>query len=270
MKVDVSVIIPIITLDNKEKELLITAIESVKTQKTLPSKIVFVVPKNSGLKEEIESIQELNDVEMGVLIFENDTSTDFCSQINFVTEKIETEWFSILELDDVYSKIWFNNFDKYLTHYPEVDIFLPIVLDVDSENNFIHFTNEPVWARDFSENLGFLDNDTLLNFPNFQLVGSVIRTKAFNVVGKLKPNIKMFFNYEFLLRASYYSKKIMTIPKVGYKKINMREGSLFWKYKNVESEKIDQVEQKFWFTTSKKESYHKVNRDITYEVEDVV
>lgn len=269
MKADITVILPIITLSENEKDLFATAIESISTQKTLPKKTVIVVPKDSGLKEELEGYDYPESIKGDVLVVENSNETDFCSQINFGVENIETEWFSILETDDVYSKIWFDNFNKYKEHYSDVDVFLPIVLDVDGNNQFIHFTNEPVWARDFSDKLGFLDNDTLMNFPNFQLSGSVVRTKAFNVVGKLKPNIKMFFNYEFLLRASYYDKKIMTVPKIGYKKVNMRENSLFWKYKNDESEKMDTIEQKFWYNTSKKECFHKVNRGITYEVEEV-
>lgn len=269
MKTDITVVLPIITLAEEEKNLFATAIESVSTQKVLPTKLVIVVPSGSGIKEELETYDYPESIKEDVLIVENSGETDFCSQVNLGVENVSTEWFSVLEIDDVYSKIWFDNFNKYGEAYPEVDVFLPIVLDVDTNNQFIHFTNEPVWARDFSDKLGFLDNDTLMNFPNFQLSGSVIRTKAFNVVGKLKPSIKMFFNYEFLLRASYYDKKIMTIPKIGYKKVNMRENSLFWKYKNVDSEKMDPVEQKFWYNTSKKECFHKVNRGISYEVENV-
>lgn len=269
MKIDVSVILPIIKLGEKEKELFANSIESVSTQKVLPTKIVLVIPKDEGIKKDLESYNFPENIKNDILIIENEGKTDFCSQINLAVENIETEWFSILEIDDVYSKIWLDNFNKYSEYYKEVDLFLPIVLDVDNEDKFIHFTNEPVWARDFSENLGFLDNEALLNFPNFQLSGSVVRKKSFEGVGRLKSNIKMFFNYEFLLRMTYYDKKIMTIPKVGYKKVNMREDSLFWNYKNLESEKIDIIEQKFWFNTSKKECYFKVERDIKYEVENV-
>jgi len=269
MKTDVSIILPIIELGEKEKNLFADSITSVSTQKVLPKKIILVIPKNSEIKKELESYDFPENIKNDVSIVENDGETDFCSQINLGVESVETEWFSILEIDDVYSKIWLDNFNKYSEYYQDVDVFLPIVLDVDNDNQFIHFTNEPVWARDFSDKLGFLDNESLLNFPNFQVSGSIIRKNSFEGVGKLKSNIKMFFNYEFLLRLTYYDKKIMTIPKVGYKKVNMREGSLFWKYKNVDSEKIDPVEQKFWFNLSKKECYFKVERDIKYDTENV-
>ena len=269
MRADITVILPLVQLGETEKNLFANAIGSISTQKVLPTKTILVIPKNEELKKELETYEYPENIKDDIVILENEGDTDFCSQINLASESVETEWLSILEFDDVYSNIWFNNFNKYVESYQDVDVFLPIVLDVDTQNQFIHFTNEPVWAREFSEKMGFLDNDILLNFPNFQLSGAVIRKEAFKVAGKLKPSIKMFFNYEFLLRLTYYDKKVMTIPKIGYKKTNMREGSLFWNYKNVESEKMDPVEQKFWFNISKKESYFKSDRGIKYEIENV-
>ena len=148
-----------------------------------------------------------------------------------------------------------------------MDLFLPIVLDVNADNSFIHFSNEPVWARDFSEKMGHLDYDSLINFPNFQLSGAIIKKDSFVSSGGLKPSVKMFFNYEFLLRMSYYDMKMMTIPKIGYKKINMRENSLFWNYKNNKDYFINALESKFWYNTSKKECYFKKDRGIKYETE---
>jgi hypothetical protein len=264
MRADVTVILPIIELGDLEKDLFANAINSISTQKVLPKRIVLVVPKNSDIKTNLESYEFPENIKEDVLIIENEGNTDFCSQVNLGSNSVETEWLSILEIDDVYSTIWLDNFVTYSQYYTDVDVFLPIVLDVDTNNRFIHFTNEPVWARDFSDKLGFLDSEVLNNFPNFQLSGAVIRKEPFRVFGKLKSNVKMFFNYEFLMRMSYYDKKIMTIPKIGYKKINMRENSLFWRYKNVESEKMDPTEQRFWFNQSKKECYYKTEREIEF------
>lgn len=267
MNSNLTVILPILKLNEVDRDYFANAIASVREQKVLPETLMIVIPKNEELKKELESFEYGENILDRVKIVENDGDTDFCSQVNFGVSKIETEWFSILEFDDVYSTIWFDNFVKYSESYDDVDVFLPIVLDVNTDNQFIHFTNEPVWAKDFSENLGFLDNDVLLNFPNFQLSGSVIRKESFTSVGGLKPGIKMFFNYELMLRLTYYDKKIMTIPKIGYKKVNMRPDSLFWEYKNVPEKIIDPVESKFWFGTSKKECYFKGDRGIKYEME---
>jgi len=267
MESNVTVVLPILTLGESEKTYFANAIGSVREQKVLPKKLLIVIPKNETLKNELESFDYGDKLSDKVTILENEGETDFCSQINFGVSKVETEWFSILEIDDVYSNIWFDNFTKYSESYEDVDVFLPIVLDVNTDNQFIHFTNEPVWAKDFTENLGFLDNDALLNFPNFQTSGGVYRKDSFTSVGGLKPGIKMFFNYELLLRLTYYDKKIMTIPKIGYKKVNMRPDSLFWEYKNIPGKIIDPVESRFWFNTSKKECYFKNDRGIKYEME---
>ena len=47
----------------------------------------------------------------------------------------------------------------------------------------------------------------------------------------MKSSMKLTFNYEFLLRATYNDTVIMTIPKVGYKHTNQRVDHLFWDYK---------------------------------------
>lgn len=269
MESNLTVIMPLVSLNESEKNYFANAIESINTQKVLPQKLFIVIPKNEELKNLVESFDYTEEIKNILTILENDGETDFCSQINFAVASVETEWFSIIEFDDVYSNIWVDNVIKYSTSYDDVDIFLPIVLDVNSENQFIHFSNEPVWAKDFSEKLGYLDNDALLNFPNFQLSGAAIKTESFKTSGGLKGGIKMFFNYEFLLRATYYDKKIMTIPKIGYKKVNMREDSLFWRHKNIEGEIIDPIESRFWYNTARKECYFKTDRGIKYETENV-
>jgi hypothetical protein len=57
---------------------------------------------------------------------------------------------------------------------------------------------------------------------------------------------------------------MMTIPKFGYKHTNMREGSIFWNYKNGGDRMIDD-EVKFWVQTAKKEYFFKEDRTIKYE-----
>ena len=208
METNLTVILPILTLDEKEKDLFANAVKSIEDQKVSVDRLLIVVPKNSEAKKTLDSYDFTEEIKNITTVVENDGETDFCSQVNLGVENCETEWFSILELDDIYSAIWFDNFVEYREHYKEVDLFLPIVLDVNDENKFLHFSNEPVWARDFSEKMGYVDYDSLLNFPNFQLCGSVISTESFKSVGD-----RLFFNYEFLLRMSYYDMTMMTMPK---------------------------------------------------------
>jgi hypothetical protein len=261
IKTNITAILPIHKMDENISSYLEKALKSIELQKVKPDELMIVKPK--------DVIVNLPETSFKINVIENDGETDFCSQINFGVQKVETKYFSILEVDDEYSKIWFDNAVKYIEAYDEVDVYLPIVLDVNVEGKFLHFTNEPVWAKDFSDKLGFLDNDALLNFPNFQLSGSVIKVESFKSVGGLKPSIKLQFIYEFLLRMSYYDKKMMTIPKLGYKKTNMRPDSLFFNYYSVENNRIDAVEARFWFTTARKECYFKNDRGIKFDRENV-
>lgn len=256
----ITVIIPVHKLNDTVKQYLKNAITSIETQTTLPQEVLIV--GGSDVTTALKDF-EFGELKESIRLVTNTGETDFCSQVNFAVEEVKTSHFSVLEYDDEYSKIWFKNVVTYMEHYNDVKIYLPIVLDVNSTDQFLHFTNEPVWAREFSDELGVLDNDSLLNFPNFQMNGSVIEVETFKSVGKLKPSIKLQFGYEFLLRMTYYSHKIMTIPKLGYKKVNMREDSLFYNYYNVE--KISPVEARFWFNLSKKEQYFKQDRNIKFE-----
>lgn len=284
-KSNITVILPIVSTDNLDyivttvgeggkpvqntANYLNTSLNSITTQKTLPDEVLIVVSPETNIDVINEKIKEsVNSDKVNFRIVVNDgENTNFQSQVNFGAEEVKTEYFSILEVDDQYATIWFDNVVKYRKWY-DVDASLPLCLDVNTEGRFLHFTNEPVWAKDFSDKQGFLDNDSLLNFPNFQLSGGVIKTESYKSVGGLKPTLKLQFVYEFLLRMSYYDKKMMTIPKLGYRKTNMRPGSLFHGYYHGET-KMDPVEARFWFNTARKESYFKTDRKITY-IEDKV
>jgi hypothetical protein len=92
----------------------------------------------------------------------------------------------------------------------------------------------------------------------------VFKKSVYDDFGGFKSSIKLTFVYEFLLRLTYNSVVMMTIPKFGYKHTNMREGSIFWNYKNGGDRMIDD-EVKFWVQTAKKEYFFKEDRTIKYE-----
>ena len=56
----------------------------------------------------------------------------------------------------------------------------------------------------------------------------------------------------------------MTIPKLGYKHVNLREGSIFWNYKNAENRLTDD-EVRFWIESAKKEYFFIHDRAIKFE-----
>jgi hypothetical protein len=261
---DVTVIIPIHDVSGNFNEWFDKAIKSLDQSKVKPGKLLLVC---ADKPEIIDYMSKWSPVE-GIVstILYNDGDTDFCGQVNFGVDNSNTEYFSILEYDDEYSNIWFKQFDEYIKHYDEVDVFLPLVVDTDENGQFISFTNEALWAMGFSEDLGYLDNTTLLRYQNFQVSGMIMSKEKFEEIGGLKPSIKLTFNYEFLLRATYNDAVIMSIPKVGYKHTNQRTNSLFWDYKYGQSNKLSPDEAKFWVETAKKEYFFTTDRQVSYEV----
>ena len=110
-----TVILPVYRLNEEEKNYLTKALNSVSDQKVLPNKLLIVVPTNNTEVKTYLDNYEYNDILKSIVeVVENDGETDFCSQINYGVSKTTTEWFSILELDDEYSKILFDNFNDPL------------------------------------------------------------------------------------------------------------------------------------------------------------
>lgn len=262
VKCDISVILPIHELNDETKALLSNAINSVKEQTIRPDELIIVAPKGSDVVTYLKGY-DFGDYSDSVNIVENDGETDFASQINFGVEKSKSQWFSILEYDDEYAKIWFKNVVRYRDAYQNVDLFMPIIVDVNNKNEFIGTSNEAVWATSFSDELGVLDNNALLAYQGFNTDGMVMRKSVYEENGGFKPSIKLTFLYEFLLRMTFKDVKVMVIPRFGYKHIHQRAGSLFANY----METINPVEARWWLATAKKEYYFPKDRKITYEAQ---
>jgi hypothetical protein len=262
IKNNISVVLPIHELNETTTKLFNNAVQSVKDQIVRPDELIIVVPKGSEAHSYVKSF-DYGDYKEFVTIAENEGDRDFASQVNYGVSVSKSEWFSILEYDDEYAKIWFKNVIEYRKSHTDVEIFLPIVVDVDSANQFIGFTNEAVWANGFSDALGMLDNNSLLTYQNFNIDGMVIKKSVYDDFGGFKPSIKLTFIYEFLLRMTFKDVKVMTIPRFGYKHVNQREGSLFSDYRKT----LDPAESKWWLSVAKKEYYFQNDRKITFETQ---
>jgi len=260
----ISVILPVHQLDDTTKPLFANAVKSVELQKTLPDELVIVVPKDSEVSAYVKAYDfaEIKDI---VTIVENDGETDFASQVNLGVANAKSEWVSFLEYDDEYANIWFKNVVEYRAAHTNVDLFMPIVIDVNAEGVFNGFTNEAVWATSFSDELGILDLNALLAYQNFNIDGIVIKKSIYEEYGGFKSTIKLTFIYEFLLRMAFKDVRIMVIPKFGYKHVNQRPDSLFASYK----ETMDPTEARWWLAQAKKEYYFDKDRKITYETQTV-
>ncbi len=258
-KTNISVIIPIYKINEDIKGYFNSAITSIQNQKVGVDEVLIVIPKdNKELLEFIEGFDYKNVLRRIIL---NDGKTDFASQFNLGVKESKSDWVSLLEVDDVYSEIYFHNVVKYRKAYDKVGLFMPIILESNAKGQFQGFSNETVWAAQFSDKMGVLDYETLLQYENFNFAGMVIKKEHIEDFGGVKSTIKLTFMYEFLLRMLNKGVEQMTIPKVGYQHTNQREDSLF---KNVREE-MDPVEAKWWLALAKRECHQIKEREVTYE-----
>jgi len=248
---DITVIIPVHEYNDVVKNLLANAIKSVPSDtKVLISANVSAV---DGIKADFKE-ENIETISNG--------STIFCQLVNDAVEKIDTKWFTILEFDDTYTKIWFDEVEKYINYKPNVSVFMPLEEIHDfNDDTFIGYGNESVWASSFSSEIGYIDNECLQNFFDFYLTGSVFNTDDWKSNGGLKPSIKLTFWYEFLLRMTHNGKKVYVIPRVGYKHMLNRENSLI----KIYTETIDSKESEGWINIAKQEYFFKKDRNKKYE-----
>lgn len=260
----ISVVLPIASTKHKDfEEYFNKSINSILQQESPVDELVLVHTDETSLTGFIDEFDFSGLTVTKVL---NEGDSDFATQTNLGVKSSNNEFVSILEFDDEYSKIWFKNVRKYIKSYPEVEGFLALVVDVDEKGVFAGFTNEATFAANMNTNIGYLTNEVLLNYQNFQTSGMVFKKSLFEKYGGFKKNIKLSFVYELLLRLTYNSVDLITIPRIGYKHMNMREGSIFWNYKNG-SNVLTSDEALFWLETAKKEHFFSEDREINYEVD---
>jgi len=252
----ISVIVPIIECNDTTTPLLTKAIESIAKQEgsPLPSiHVVFPAAIEADVIAWRDSMVGLYQDKLNFVLIKNEGKTDYQSQVNLAVDVANTEYFSVLEFDDEYSTTFFKNANKYVQAYPDVDAFLTMMIEVNEKNEGIKLTNETVWSQQFvGENgeMGFLNTKALKQYTDFKLSGAVIKKSEFKNLGGYKSNIKLTFMYEFLLRALNNASKIYSMPKIGYKHLATREGSLFDTYQK----NMPVPERKFWFDTANKEA----------------
>jgi glycosyltransferase involved in cell wall biosynthesis len=257
-----SVILPIKSSKAKDfEEYFEKAISSLKNQTVGFEELVIVHTQEESLIDHLNSY-DFGDLNVTKLLWDKDPS--YASQVNYGIKNAKGTWVSLFEFDDEYSSIWFKNVQKYVESFPEVQMFLPVVVETDEKGLFAGFTNEATFAANFSQEMGILTNDTLQEYQNFQTAGSVFKKSIIEDFGGFKPSVKLTFIYEFLLRLTYNSVSIMTIPRLGYKHVNLREGSIFWNYK-FGGDKMTEDEVKFWIQTAKREYFFTDDRAIKYQ-----
>lgn len=250
---DITVIVPLLS-EQVVSTKLDEAIESLKRcqeyYKDGNLKLLMVVPKSCEYDypyyEELQS-----------KVIVNDGETDYCSQINFAVDHVDTEYFSILEYDDEYKPKWFKFANEYSFGNEDVSIFIPLNVVTDKDGKHWQYCNEVALAKDATKELGFIDFECLENWSGFNLTGAIFNTQDFIKCGKYKPSIKIAFNYELLLRMANKGLKLMVVPKEGYIHLIGMKGSLTEQYnKEIAKEDIQK-----WFDLAKREYSYDVDRN---------
>mgnify|MGYP003346382491 CR=1 FL=1 len=192
--ISVSIILPIkSSLARNFADYFDKAIKSILNQSLNPQEVVIVHTQEESL---ITFLNEFDFGGLNVVKLLWDKEPNYSNQVNHGIKNAKGEWISIFEFDDEYSSIWFRNVKKYIDSYPEVKVFLPVCVDTDEKGAFAGFTNEATFAANFTQEMGYLTNETLQNYQNFQTAGSFIKKEVFDSFGGLKPSIKLTFVYD--------------------------------------------------------------------------
>lgn len=260
--ITISVILPIKSAKAKDfEEYFSKAITSLVNQQEKVDELVIVHTQEEDLVNFLSSY-DFSGITVSKILY--DKTPSYAEQVNLGIQSAKGKWVSLFEFDDEYASIWFKNVKKYIHAFPQVQMFLPVVVETDEKGVFAGFTNEATFAANFTQEMAMLTNETLHDYQNFQTAGSVFKKEILDDFGGFKSSFKLTFVYEFLLRLTYNSVSIMTIPRLGYKHTNLREGSIFWNYKYGQDKMLED-EIKFWVQSAKKEYFFIDDRVIKYQ-----
>ena len=260
---DITIIVPVHEFDEAIAKYAEKAFASVDTcqenYKDGELKVLVV----SSLKE-IDALKDmLAKFKFKYEIVENNGDSDYCSQINFAVDKVETEHFSILEIDDEYTAKWFKMANDYYYGNESISIFLPVNMFHDDEYNNWQYGNtmalSPTFItqdKDDTDDIGIINYQRLEKCSLFNLTGGIFNTKDFITVGKYKPSIQVAFNYELMLRMTKKGLKIMVVPKEGYLHTMGRKGCLTNSYLSSMTES----ERDKWFSLAIRECIYDEDR----------
>ncbi len=261
---NITIIIPIVSLETDgEKEYLKKALQSIINQNDscIPKNVLIVHSEEFDSETEASFANYNLNIKTIKNLSENPTISN---QLNFGVDNIETDYFSYLEFDDEYSKIYFKNALTYLESIDELSILLTLGIDKNENGDILKYNNEISFSKELNEVGGELTHSGLLKMPYFTLSGAIFKKSDFIDIGKFKSNIKYTFFYEYLLRATDQCQKIVTLPKIGYVHTVNRSGSFSDKVSNDKT--LTKEEMTFWYEAAKREFYFRTtDRVITYK-----
>ncbi len=262
MKNKYTVIIPIHELPKNMESYYQRAVESVEKQTYRNIEIAIVGPADviKRVVEIIEATETPSDSLNIYCIEHKSKNYNIQSQVNYAVNKISTDYFSVLEFDDTFNNFWFEKADLYVEDSVNT-IYCPINCVYSEEGKMLGFSNEEPWAASFTEEIGFIDIESLMYQNRYRLHGAIIPTKLFNEVGGLKESMKAAFWQEFTLRTIKNNNKIQITSYFGYNHVIDRKGG----FDDTISTTLDEKELMFWFNLPNEEYLFKKDRKIKFE-----
>lgn len=251
---NISVIFPLIKMDiddNIYKEY------AQKTLNSIPEGVKIIAV---GTQSKIDNFSETKNKNFSTVILkEEEGNMNIQHFINKGVEKCKTDYFSIIQVCDLYTEKCFENEEKYKEDEKfdsSMMLTLQEVRDFEHlDRGSIAYMNEAVWANGFSNTLGVIDKECIEDFFNFSIFGALINKEDYLAVGGLKESMKACYWHEFLLRWIQYGKTAFVVPKVGYY-ITLGIPS---------NENFSDEELEFWNKTAKTEYFYKQDRNKTFE-----
>lgn len=226
-----------------------------KAVKSVPADIdtIMVVGSSEMIKDVKKDIKEDGRVQ-----YIAEEKQDLASLLNRGIENCTSEYFAILGADDEFTDIWEKNADEYMKSKTYASVFLPMIMIEDVNTKSVAgLGNELAWASAFCQEIGEIDNECLKSYMGFYINGGIFKTDDVKEVGGLKPSFKIVSTYEFLLRLTYNSKRVIVIPKIGCKHT--------FGFEKANEEKISQEEMDWLIKTAQKEMFFKEDRGIKFE-----
>lgn len=223
---ELTILIPVHKLESDtDKEYLNNALKSLSEQSNKDFDVVLYMHKD--VKYRMPSKLDISVEKVKI-----DEQFSYQSAVNdMVNNYVKTEYFCILEFDDIFHPYYVQEFYNHYTHYDQdYDIYMGMIAEVNAENQFMGLRNEAAWIVNNMNELGVLDLENTKKegkFQSFSLTGSIFNRGSFLEIGGLKEKFPIFFNFEYILRALHNGHEIYVIPKVMVNHTNGRTGSYF-------------------------------------------
>lgn len=260
--IDLTVIVPFHELNDSSFALLTQALRSLTEQKSKNFKVVFATNSDTH-NQWATQIMPLC-VGFPFSWHLHDLTYSYQYQINSVcANALDTKYFAVLQYDDVVLPNWTLSAMETIRAEPLIDVALPIIIQQNSNGEFLGLSNEAIWVNKYAVQPGVVDikvvRDAADNFM-ISLIGAVFNAETFVDNGGYKPNLEWFFDYELLLRLLENGAYIKSTGKYGVAHRSGHENSM---YSQIFAP-MTLEEKTYWFDTARKEYFYDYERPVGY------